>query len=425
MENTTCNGSAGQSVGLDGCRTDVAGVDTSGTLKVVLTSVALLVIFLSSIAGNIVVFLIFFKRPALLTISNRFILNLSVCNCLNTLFVMPFMLVSLIARGWIFGDVLCRGTGFLMNTTFAASTLTLVAISVDRYCAVAMPLHYAMRVTSKRSIAMIVSVWSAAVIASLPPLLGWNRYVYQNDKASCTVLWRDGHHFARYYTLYLVGVTFILPLIVIVGSYIAIFRSAKNNFERTRRNSIVPSNNIDDGTQTPLRDGRRRSSTAPILTRRLSSSSRLGPLPWHKDEWKTALTSLLVVSTFIICWVPYFIIIVLESVLPDPTQIYPVLELVSLLLAMSSCAINPFVYVFRSKLARQQLKIILGLRREHEEYMNESRRGSVCTAIKEGIIRQSSTESDLDERNIQTLPPKKSTTLTSLVHVPSSVSMRS
>ncbi|XP_060080689.1 G-protein coupled receptor 161-like [Ylistrum balloti] len=422
MENTSCNDSVSALV-LNGCRTDI---DALRTFKLVLTSLSLLLIFLSSIAGNMLVFLIFMKRPALLTISNRFIMNLSVCNCLNTLFVMPFMFASLISKEWIFGDVVCRGTGFLMNTTFAASTLTLVAISIDRYCAVAMPLHYTMRVTSKRSIAMIISVWTAAVVASLPPLLGWNSYVYQADKASCTVLWMNRDPFARYYTLYLVGVTFILPLIVLVASYVAIFRSAKNNFERTRRNSIVPSNSIDDGTQTPLRDGRRRSSTAPILVRRLSSSSRIAPLPWHKDEWKTALTSLLVVSTFIICWVPYFIIIVLESVLNDPNVIYPILELISILLAMSSCAINPFVYVFRSNVARQQLKIILGLRREREEYANESRRGSVCAAIKEGIIRQSSTESDLDEKNIQNTvsPPKKSATLTTLVHVPSLASMR-
>jgi hypothetical protein len=38
----------------------------------------------------------------------------------------------------------------------------------------------------------------------------------------------------------------------------------------------------------------------PIVLRRPSSSSRTLPLLWKRDEWKTALTSFLVVFTFVI-----------------------------------------------------------------------------------------------------------------------------
>ncbi|KAK3084227.1 hypothetical protein FSP39_010281 [Pinctada imbricata] len=424
MENITITSEV-STVFMDYTSTSTDKHDHVELFKTASTSTLLFFVFLSSVAGNLLVFLVFYKRRILLTISNRFILNLSVCNSLNTLLVMPFMFAAMLTENWIFGQTWCQLTGFLMNTIFAASTLTLVAISIDRYCAVVTPLHYTMRVTSKRCLYMIVTVWTLAVSASLPPLFGWNAYEYQEDKRTCTVLWMGHHQSDRYYTLILVCLTFVVPLIVILWAYIVIFRAARNNSERTRRNSVITTNQIDDNTQTPLRNSRRRSSTAPILIRRLSSASRTGPLLWHRDEWKTALTSLLVVSTFVICWLPYFIIIVLESVLDDPECIYPVIETLSIILAMSSCACNPLVYVFRSKVARQELKGIIRMQSKEETNFPSSRRGSSCALARDGIIRQGSTESDI------ILPEKPlhlsstATTLTSMVSDTNVHSLRS
>lgn len=402
--------------------------DPTDIFKIASTTTFLFFIFIASIAGNLLVFIVFSKRPALLTISNRFILNLSVCSSLNTLLVMPFMFGSLIAEDWIFGGIWCQVTGFLMNAIFAASTLTLVAISLDRYCAVVTPLHYQMRITKRRSALMIAAVWLLAVLVSLPPLFGWNRFRYQKDKGTCTVLWSSRIKYERYYTYSLVILTFFLPLCVILWAYRVIFKAAQNNSERTRRNSVIPNNQIDDNcsTQTPLRFERRRSSTAPILHRRLSTtSSRAGPLLWHRDEWKTAIASLLVVSTFIICWLPYFIIIILETVLENSQDIPPVLETVSILLAMMSCACNPLVYVFRSKLTRQELKILMKIQSRESINMSLSRRGSESVFSREGIVHQSSTESDTVPFEKPLHSSSTSTTLTSLVYNPNAVTQRS
>lgn len=402
--------------------------DSMEIFKIASTTTFLFAIFIASIAGNLLVFLVFYKRPVLLTISNRFILNLSICSSLNTVLVMPFMFGALIAEDWIFGAEWCKLTGFLMNAIFAASTLTLVAVSLDRYCAVVTPLHYQMRITKRRSVLMIAAVWVLAVLVSLPPLFGWNRYTYQKDKGTCTVLWSSPINDERYYTYSLVILTFILPLCVILWAYRIIFKAAQNNSERTRRNSVIPNNQIDEtcSTQTPLRFERRRSSTAPILHRRLStSSSRAGPLLWHRDEWKTAVASLLVVSTFIICWLPYFIIIILETVLANSKDIPPVLETVSILLAMMSFACNPLVYVFRSKLTRQELKILMKIQSRESINMSLSRRGSESVFSREGIVHQSSTESDTVPFEKPLHSSSTSTTLTSLVCNPNVISQRS
>ena len=389
------------------------------TLNIAVMASCLIVIFVISIAGNIFVFLVFYKRPSLVTISNRFIVNLSICNFLETICVMPFVFAALVTQDWVFGRFWCQTTGFLMNAIFSASILTLVVISLDRYCAVVTPLHYSMRITPCKSVMMIFIVWLLAIFSAFPPLIGWSHYEYQKNKSVCTVLWTSRNTSDRYYTLCLVLICFILPFIVILWAYSVIFKAAQNNSEKVRKNSLVP-NASDDPLQTPIRIERRRSSTAPMLVHRLSLSTRSNNLLWRRDEWKAAVTSCMVVSTFIICWLLYFIIIILESLLDDPDSVGSEVKTLSILLAMSSCAFNPLVYVFRSKVPRVELRTILGLHQKRKEYvqngvLNCSRRASVNQSIDRSspcVSRQSSEELEIVDklRHVST-----TTTLTSII----------
>lgn len=371
--------------------------------NIVVMAIVLLIIFLTSIIANVSVFVIFYKRPALLTISNRFIVNLTVCNILETIFVMPFVFAALVKQDWSFGGFWCQTTGFFLNTIFAASTLTLVIIALDRYCAVVTPLHYSLRVTSSRSVIMIATVWVVAILCSVPPLVGWNRYEFQRHKISCLAVSTSRDLHDRSFTMFLVTLCFILPLCVIIWAYCVIFKAARHNSEKVRRNSTITTTTVNDLQELPVRIGRRGSS-AQILIHRLSISNRSNSLLWRRDEWKTAVTSFMVLFTFILCWLLYFIVIILENLLKDPDQIDPALKTLSVLLAMSSCAINPLVYVFRCKIQRLEFKTIMGFKQQNRyirngaNYASSSRRPSMNPSLARGspcITREGSEESDV------------------------------
>lgn len=377
--------------------------DKMDITNIVTMAVVLAIIFVTSIVANLSVFVIFYKRPILITMSNRFILNLTVCNIFETIFVMPFVFVALIRQDWVFGVFWCQATGFLLNTIFAASTLTLVIIAVDRYCAVVTPLHYSLRITNKRSIAMIGTVWILAIICSVPPLLGWNRYQFQKPKISCLAVSTSRVLQDRSFMMFLVTLCFVLPLAIITWAYCVIFRAARHNSEKVRRNSTITTM-VNDISELPLRYGRRGSS-AQILIHRLSVSNRSNSLLWRRDEWKAAVTSFMVLFTFILCWLLYFIVIILESFQEDPDGIDPALKTLSVLLAMSSCAINPLVYVFRCKIQRVEFKTIMGFKqnrytRDGANISNYSRRSSINPSVARGspcITREGSEESDVIE----------------------------
>lgn len=367
--------------------------------NLIIMTIALVVVFMASLVGNISVFLIFFKKPTLLTISNRFIVNLSVCNILQTIFVMPFVFAALVSQEWWFGDQWCLCIGFGMNTIFAASTLTLVLIAVDRYLAVVKPLHYSMRMTSQRSLLMILLVWVIALLCSTPPLVGWNRYEFQRHKIACMPISSSTHQTDRLYALFLVLLCFILPSCIIIWAYCVIFKAAKVNNEKVRRNSTIASG-LNDFPEAALRPCRRNSS-AQMLIHRLSCSSKTGSALWRRDERKAAVTSFMVLFSFILCWLLYFIIIILECLLNDPDRIDPVVKTLSVILALSSCAINPLVYVFRCKLQRVELKSILGFKQNKRDFYlgpAESRRTSISPSVKRGspcITREGSQESEV------------------------------
>ena len=245
------------------------------------------------------------------------------------------------------------------------------------------PLHYTMRMTRRRCWAFIAGIWLASLAVSLPPVLGWNSIKFHVNKMICTVAWDSPQPVDRYYTLFLVTVSFLLPLVAMLWTYGCIFRAARDNSERTRRSSIVPTVPPEGGVNgdlggasqaTPI-NKRRRSSSVPIIRRLSQTSSRSNSLLQRREEWKTAVTSFLILFSFMLCWLPYFIVICLRSLAPS-LPLHPVMSTISTVAAMFGCACNPMVYVFRSKGTRHDLKVILTRRRSfRNEAVNGFRRG--------------------------------------------------
>ncbi|GFO15181.1 5-hydroxytryptamine receptor 1a [Plakobranchus ocellatus] len=413
--------------------------DLAMSSQAIVLGFLLVIVFIASVVANAFVLVVFCKRKSL-SLSNRFVANLTVCNCLNAFLVLPFALASLYAQRWLFGQTWCICTGFFMNVLVTASILTLAVISIDRYFAVVTPLHYSMRLTPRRCSILIVAIWTGAVVISAPPLLGWNSIGFQLDKMVCTVHWSSGQGMDAYYTFFLVSCSFLVPLMAMLWTYARIFRAARGNSVRARRNSVIrgssngnnsstvasngnknsnannsPGSNSNNSNgkitnanpsspsisssdvepsiknslsgsiastgsqqlQTPV-NGRRRSSTVPIIRRLSQSSSRSSSLLWRMEEWKTAVTSFLVLSSFAVCWAPYFVVLSVEAALgasaknslvssdtstPSTSSSYPkdwpLISSISIVLAMASCAVNPLVYVFRSKVFRNDLSLIV------------------------------------------------------------------
>lgn len=104
----------------------------SGEGLAALESVSIVTITLLACLGNLLIVVTLYRRPYLLTPSNKFVFSLTLSNLLLSMLVLPFVAASSVRREWVFGVVWCNFTALLYLLISSASMLTLGAIAIDR-----------------------------------------------------------------------------------------------------------------------------------------------------------------------------------------------------------------------------------------------------------------------------------------------------
>ncbi|NXC02683.1 DRD2 protein, partial [Orthonyx spaldingii] len=204
---------------------------------VLLTLLIFVIVF-----GNVLVCMAVSRERALQTTTNYLIVSLAVADLLVAMLVMPWGVYLEVVGEWRFSRIHCDIFVTLDVMMCTASILNLCAISIDRYTAVAMPMLYNTRYSSKRRVTvMIAVVWVLSFAISCPLLFGLNN----TDEKECII---GNPAFVVYSSIVSFYVPFIVTLLVYVQIYIVLRRRRKR--VSTKRSSHV----LDSDTQAPLKD---------------------------------------------------------------------------------------------------------------------------------------------------------------------------
>lgn len=195
----------------------------------------LVFVIILTISGNILVCLAVGLSRRLRRTANCFVVSLAMADLLLGLLVMPLSAtVELRGRKWPFGGTFCNIYISLDVMLCTCSILTLLAISVNRYLAISSPLSHSQRITPRRVTLAIVSIWLLSLAAAFLPIhLGWNTSDYRVQNFNWAVGVEDnGGHYCQYewnnnYVLIYVSSFFYLPLLLMCGMYLCIFRAAR------------------------------------------------------------------------------------------------------------------------------------------------------------------------------------------------------
>ena len=211
-------------------------VGGGGTMmSTVLRWLVLVSVIVLTVGGNVLVCLAVLLSRRLRRTSNCFVVSLAVTDLLLGLLVLPLSALLEIQGGrWPLGGILCNLYISLDVMLCTASILTLLAISVDRYLAISAPLCYPRRVTPCRASLAIAAIWTLSLTVSFVPIhLGWNTVDYsvqhadwamgaaQQEGRYCHYEWNNS------YVLLDAFVLFYLPLVLMCGVYLLIFRVAR------------------------------------------------------------------------------------------------------------------------------------------------------------------------------------------------------
>ncbi|KAM9219909.1 D(2) dopamine receptor isoform 2-T2 [Trichechus inunguis] len=362
--------------------------------------------------GNVLVCMAVSREKALQTTTNYLIVSLAVADLLVATLVMPWVVYLEVVGEWKFSRIHCDIFVTLDVMMCTASILNLCAISIDRYTAVAMPMLYNTRYSSKRRVTvMITIVWVLSFTISCPLLFGLNN----TDQNECIIA---NPAFVVYSSIVSFYVPFIVTLLVYIKIYIVLrkrrkrvntkrssraFRanlkaplkeaarraqelememlSSTSPPERTRYSPIPPSHHqltlpdsshhglhtTPDSPAKPEKNGHAKDhpKIAKIFeiqsmpngkTRTSLKTMSRRKLSQQKEKKATQMLAI-VLGVFIICWLPFFITHILN--IHCDCNIPPVLYSAFTWLGYVNSAVNPIIYTtFNIEFRKAFMKIL-------------------------------------------------------------------
>ena len=155
---------------------------------VLLESLTCILLLILSLAGNLMIILVVFKKPRLSTTTSLFIAALATTDLINALVPGPLFLSSLITGRMPYSSAGCAIGGFFMQFLTLASVSTMNLIAVNRYFCVRKPNIYKRIFTSRNSAFFLASLWIfISMVVLFPLIVGWASMEFSPQMASCSL----------------------------------------------------------------------------------------------------------------------------------------------------------------------------------------------------------------------------------------------
>ncbi|KAG5832594.1 hypothetical protein ANANG_G00292770 [Anguilla anguilla] len=305
----------------------VANVSTNGSGTTVpfqssstmVTAVISFTVFILGLTGNTLAIYVILRYAKMKTVTNLYILNLAVADELYIL-GLPLITTQNVLSYWPFGSFLCRVVMTADSINQFTSIFCLTVMSIDRYLAVVRPIQ-SVRWRRPR-VAKIINalVWTLSIVAMLPVIIFLK---VQDELNTCNLSWPEPQEiWSMAFILYTATLGFFCPLLVICMCYLLIVFKVKS--ARVR---------------------------AGFTTRR-------------RSERKVTRMVVIMVVVFVLCWLPFFFInmVNLVSILPENNVTAGVYFFSVILTYVNSCA-NPLLYGFLSENFKQSFRRALCISR--------------------------------------------------------------
>ncbi|XP_069141418.1 G-protein coupled receptor moody-like [Argopecten irradians] len=201
-------------------------------LWVVISAIALIIIF--GFIGNVMVIIAVKSTKKLQTVSNYFIINLSISDLVFVTCVLPFNIYTFITDGWYLEETLCKFIGFMGYTLTGTTIMTVVLIAYNRYKLVTDMMGYK-RLYSKTNMAIMITLsWTLPVVFLLPAITElWGKFGYVPMMVTCNLLL---DHNSQKFKIFLLIVRAGIPCVLIVYFYIKIYLTTYNSSKRILAN---------------------------------------------------------------------------------------------------------------------------------------------------------------------------------------------
>ncbi|XP_064197313.1 trace amine-associated receptor 4-like [Anguilla rostrata] len=285
-------------------------------------------IILITVCGNLLVIISISHFRQLHSPTNLIILSLAFTDWFLGAFIMPCSMIRSVENCWYFGETFCKIHSSVDIMMSIASLLHLGLISVDRYLAICKPLQYRTSVTMHKVAALIGITWMFSfafgfgVILSKVNLIGVEELFINSCTGTCILFFnKQGGLMAAF-------LGFIMPCTVMMVLYMHIFYVAK--VQARKINCSL--------TMTGAKQDKKNCAS-------------------EQREKKAAKTLAIVLGVFLLCWLPFVMVLIVDPFFKFSTPAVVFDGLMWLAYLNSSC--NPLIYGYFYPWFQRVFKIII------------------------------------------------------------------
>ncbi|XP_060893211.1 adenosine A2a receptor a [Labrus mixtus] len=312
-----------------------------------------LLIAVFSVLGNVLVCWAVCLNSNLQTITNFFVVSLAVADIAVGVLAIPFSIV--ISIGFCSNFYGCLFIACFVLVLTQSSIFSLLAIAIDRYIAIKLPLRYNSLVTGERARGIIAVCWVLSIIIGLTPMMGWNKQQSKSDdNSSCPPNLMKCLFEEVVVMEYMVYFNFLacvlIPLLLMLAIYLCIFMAARRQLKLMEVKAL---------------HGERSRSTL-------------------QKEVQAAKSLAIIVGLFAVCWLPLHIINCFTLFCPHCDRPQPWIMYVAIILSHTNSVINPFIYAYRIQEFRKTFRKIIQRHILGRQELLESR-GSAHNSISDSI----------------------------------------
>jgi len=285
-----------------------------------------IILCLVGVTGNLLTVVALTRDKKLrLQATTSFVISLAISDLLFCAINLPLTAVRYIQQEWTLGPVLCKMFPFFFYGNVAASLMSMVAITINRYVLIAYYGYYS-KIYSPRNIwLMLAAVWIFSFGMIFPPLVDlWGTLGLDEATFSCTIKKLNGRSPKKFLFL----VAFLLPSISIIVCYSAIFHKVKSSRHNLQSHSHC----------TPCPVAKKK---AVVRAQRM-------------EDLKLTKMMLTIFLLFLICFLPLMLVNVLDDFIRQPS-----VHIIASVLAWMSATINPIIYSFLNQQYQKAFRTLL------------------------------------------------------------------
>ncbi|PWA18453.1 hypothetical protein CCH79_00009893 [Gambusia affinis] len=289
-----------------------------------------LLIAVFSVLGNVLVCWAVCLNSNLQSITNFFVVSLAVADIAVGVLAIPFAIV--ISTGFCSNFYGCLFIACFVLVLTQNSIFSLLAIAIDRYVAIKIPLRYNSLVTSQRARGTIAFCWALSIIIGLTPMMGWhkefnstetnNNNTCQPGQMKCLFEAVVNMEYMVYFNFF---ACVFIPLLLMLAIYLCIFMAARHQLKLIEVEAFR---------------GEKSRSTL-------------------QKEVQAAKSLAIIVGLFAVCWLPLHIINCFTLFCPECPRPPGWIMYVAIILSHANSVINPFIYAYRIREFRQTFRKII------------------------------------------------------------------